>query len=313
MEFKNIGPVTPEALKSFISFGIDRIGFENVADILDMLLGMKEDDVKDVYEGKLNVFPQINGGLVLSSIENEKEVVAKNKGTRESNIIERSRVIRELFTKGMDAHSISKTTGMCVATVRKYINIKPEYLVNKAKGTKSTFATRDMWTTEMKTDGDGMVMLYAFKNGSCADAARKLNWGWLAPNGDVFGGTCEYNGKLMLHDNAADIICEKEHIGDDDSLNCYSKLENLGWIKFENGLICADLDISKENPDNPLWQSVAPLITDEQQKFVADYMESVYMTKHTMPKLGLTSREYPITYINVRSMDLDMFRNIVTH
>ena len=313
MEFKNVGPVTPEALKSFISFGIDRMGFENVADILDMLLGMKEEDVKDVYEGKLNIFSQINGGLVLSSIENEKEVAAKNKGTRESNIIERSRVVRELFTKGMDARNISKTTGMCVATVRKYINIKPEYLVNKARGTKYTFATRNMWTTEMKTDGDIMVMLYAFKNGSCTDAARKLNWGWLAPNGDVYGGTCEYNGNLMLHDNAADVICAKEHIGEDDPLHCYSKLEDLGWIKFENGLVCASLDISKENPDNPLCKSVAPLITETQQKFVADYMENVYMTKHTMPKLGMTPREYPITHIRVRSMELEMFRNIVTH
>lgn len=313
MEFKNIGPITPEALKSFISFGIDRMGFENVADILDMLLGMKEEDVKDVYEGKLNVFSQINGGLVLSSIENEKEVSAKNKGTRESNILERSRVVRELFDKGMDAKNISKSTGMCVATVRKYLNTETKELVNKAKGTKYVFSTRDMWSTEMSTDGGDMVILYGFKNGSCKDAARKLSWGWLAPNGDVFGGTCVYNGSLMLHDNAADIICEKEHIGEGEPLNCYSKLEDLGWIKFESGLVCTALDISEENPDNPLCQSVAPLITETQQKFVADYMENVYINTRKMPKLGLTPSMYPITYIRVRSMELEMFRNFVTH
>lgn len=299
-----IDPVSPEALVSFIHFGIERMGFENVVDILDMLFGMKEDEVRDISEGRLHVYSQLNGKLLLSDIDDKGIIDASVHGKRIENKLERSKLVKKLHKQGMDIKDISDTIGMCTATVRKYMNGD----VVKTYTSKS----KNMWTSEIVDDLGNTITIYGFKNGACSFGSSKLEWGWVSPNGDVYGSIVPYDASGFLHIHLADLIVSKELVDDSyfDGSNGHSILERLGWIKFENSRVLADLDISDLNGT---YKPVATLITDKQQKFIADYMEQQYLSHHSCPNIGCTPNEYPVTYLRLRSMDLERFRYLVTH
>jgi hypothetical protein len=314
---RKINPVSAYALTTFISFGVDRLGMINTSDILMDLLGLTEDEVKDIYDGKLNVFSGDGGELILSNAK-KKTDITNGEGLREKNTKDRYNSVVELKKQGLSRTEISKVLGLCPETIRRYENMSFNEIMEKRSGkpiTQKSLTNRNIWSdiiTVLTNDNkENKITVYGFKNGSCASAAKELEWGWVSPSGDVFGGCTTYSSSQMLHDLLSDTIVAHEKISTEDSHSAYHILERLGWIKFEGGHILAEVDISEETSQK--YESVARLITQTQKDFIAKYMQEQYMKHHTQPELGFTPKEYPITYIRVGDMELNRFAHLITH
>ena len=128
-------------------------------------------------------------------------------------------------------------------------------------------------------------------------SAEGCTWGFIAPDGRIFGGTTYIDMGTLPHLNLADRLEEREDVMRDlhdhgifDFID--SALEKRGWIKF--------------NPTNAYAHCKPSNITAEQQEALVSIMRE----NNRCMSVGDRSRTY--NYAQVRIMDLLQFANTIT-
>ena len=117
-----------------------------------------------------------------------------------------------------------------------------------------------------------------------------IDYGWIAPNGDVYGEKGEYT-MTQLHENIASEIVNSKLVPYNEASD-YSSVEDAGWIKF-----CISDISAYTSPGN---------ITEVQRQRVVDFMTSHDLMKI---KLGIV---FDFSKALIETMDLLAFAKKVS-
>jgi len=118
-----------------------------------------------------------------------------------------------------------------------------------------------------------------------------IDYGWIAPNGDVYGEKGEYT-MTQLHENIASEIVNSKLVPYNEASN-YSSVESAGWVKF-----CCKEIIAYTRPNK---------ITEMQRQRVVEYM-----TSQDLQTINVGFQE-TLSKATIETMDLLAFGKVLTN